>query len=207
MTLTHSSAVPSEAGSEVQEPEPHYLASINQVYELIFNTLDDDFCPRPIQSIIGSAVTITMKVAHRRETDRVGRAMGRSDLRLLIGSTITSALDTVEAANKPSNQPWKAPKDLAEPKPVEGGKSYKPPVADPATGLDLSKLPPPDADMSKLNITMPVVSSTLAQVPFSMLENWELRERRSIGLANQLDLMAAADLDMVWDLSRSSGPY
>ena len=48
---------------------------------------------------------------------------------------------------------------------MEGGegKSYKPPVADPAIGLDLSKLPPPDAGMSKLNITMPV-SSTLAQV-------------------------------------------
>ena len=43
-------------------------------------------------------------------------------------------------------------------------------MANPATGLDLSKLPPTDADMSKLNITMPV-SSTLAQVPFSMLEN------------------------------------
>ena len=54
--------------------------------------------------------------------------------------------------------------------------------------------------MSKLNITMPV-SFTLAQVPFSMSENWELRERRSIGLANQLDLMASAALDMVWDLS------
>ena len=58
-----SSAGPSEAGSEAQEPEPHYLASINQVYELIFNTLDDDFCPRPVLSIIGSAVTINKKVA------------------------------------------------------------------------------------------------------------------------------------------------
>ena len=199
-----SSAVPSKAGSEVQEPEPHYLASINQVYELIFNILDDDFCPRPTQSIIGSAVTVTEKVARRREPDRVGRNTGWVDLSLPIGSTITSAFDTVEAANKPSNLPWKAPKDLAEPKPVEGGKSCKPPVADPgsATGLDLSKLPPPDTDMSKLNISMPV-SSTLAQVPFSMLENWELWERRSIGLANQLDLMAAAALDMVWDLSES----
>ena len=89
-----SSAVPSEAGSEVQEPEPHYLASINQVYELIFNTLDD-FCPRPTQSIIGSAVTVTEKVARRREPDRVGLAMGRVALRLPIGSTITSAFDTV----------------------------------------------------------------------------------------------------------------
>ena len=36
-----------------------------------------------------------------------------------------------------------------------------------------------------------------------MLENWELQERRSIGLENQLDLMAAAALDMVLDLSHS----
>ena len=36
-----------------------------------------------------------------------------------------------------------------------------------------------------------------------MLENWELQERRSIGLENRLDLMAAAALDMVWDLSDS----
>ena len=206
-----SSAVPSEAGSEVQEPEPHYLASINQVYEVIFNTLDDDFCKRPAQSIIGSAVTVTKKVARRPQPDRVGRATGREDLCIPIGSTIKSAFDTVEAAKKPFNQPWKAPKDLAEPKPVEGGggESNKPPVADPATGLDLSKLPPPDADMSKLNITIPV-SSILAQVPFSMLENWELWKRGSTGLTNQLDLMAATALDMVWDLSdlfpRSSGP-
>ena len=45
--------------------------------------------------------------------------------------------------------------------------------------------------MSKLNITMSV-TSTSAQVPFFMFENWELLERGSIALANQLDLMAAA---------------
>ena len=67
-----SSAVPSEAGSEVQEPEPHYLASINQVYELIFNTLDDDFCPRPAQSIIGSDITVTEKVRARQSRSGYG---------------------------------------------------------------------------------------------------------------------------------------
>ena len=102
-TLLDHLLVPSEAGSEVQEPEPHYMAFINQVYELIFNTSDDDFCPCPTQSIIGSAVTVTEKVARRREPDRVGRAMGRVDLHLPIGSTIKSTFDTVEVANKPSN--------------------------------------------------------------------------------------------------------
>ena len=70
-----SSAVPSEA----QEPEPHYLASINQVYELIFNKLDDSFCPRPAQSIIGLVVTVTKKVANRQEPDGVDWATGRVD--------------------------------------------------------------------------------------------------------------------------------
>ncbi|KAH3773731.1 hypothetical protein DPMN_175099 [Dreissena polymorpha] len=46
-------------------------------------------------------------------------------------------------------------------------------------------------------------SSTHTAVPYSLLENWELRERRSIGLANQLDLMPAKALDMVWELSVS----
>ena len=124
--IQESPVVPSEAGSEAQEPEPHYLASINQVYKLIFNTLDDNFCQPPIQSIIGSAVTVTEKVVRRREPDRVGRATDRVDLRLPIVSMITSAFDSMVAANKPSNQHTKAPRDLAESKPVEGRKSYKP---------------------------------------------------------------------------------
>ncbi|KAH3841084.1 hypothetical protein DPMN_114541 [Dreissena polymorpha] len=36
-----------------------------------------------------------------------------------------------------------------------------------------------------------------------MLENWERRERRSICLANQLDLMAATALETAWELSDS----
>ncbi|KAH3859530.1 hypothetical protein DPMN_102347 [Dreissena polymorpha] len=85
---------------------------------------------------------------------------------------------------------------------MDSGKSYKAPVPDPSTGLDLSKLLVPDADISKLSLTMPS-SSTHTAVALSLFENWELRESRSIGLANQLDLMAATALDMVWELSDS----
>ncbi|KAH3887166.1 hypothetical protein DPMN_011182 [Dreissena polymorpha] len=52
-----------EAGLESNEDELYYLASINQVYELMFNTLDEDFCPRPSLSLTGSAVTVTEQVA------------------------------------------------------------------------------------------------------------------------------------------------
>ncbi|KAH3711357.1 hypothetical protein DPMN_070862 [Dreissena polymorpha] len=179
-----------EAGSESNEAELYYLASINQVYELMFNTLDENFCPRPSLSLTGSAVTVTEQ------------ATSRVDLRLPIGSSTMAVFQSLEPPNKPSPSPWKAPKELTEPKQMDGGKSYKAPVPDPATGLDLSKLPVPDADISKLSLTMPS-SSTHTSVPLSLLENWELRERRSIGLANQLDLMAATALDLVWELSDS----
>ncbi|KAH3887751.1 hypothetical protein DPMN_011770 [Dreissena polymorpha] len=192
-----------EAGSESNEADLYYLASINQVYELMFNTLDEDFCPRPSLSLTGSAVTITEQVAHRREPSRISKATSRVDLRLPIGSSTMAVFQSLEPANKPSPSPWKAPKELTEPKQMDGGKSYKAPVPDPATGLDLSKLPVlDDADISKLSLTMPS-SSTHTSVPLSLLENWELRERRSIGLANQLDLMAATALDLVWELSDS----
>ncbi|KAH3818869.1 hypothetical protein DPMN_120596 [Dreissena polymorpha] len=48
-----------------------------------------------------------------------------------------AVFQSLEPANKPSPSPWKAPKELTEPKQMDGGKSYKAPVPDPATGLDL----------------------------------------------------------------------
>ncbi|KAH3863122.1 hypothetical protein DPMN_026100 [Dreissena polymorpha] len=75
-----------EAGSESNEAEPYYLASINQVYELMFHTLDEDFCPRPFLSSTGSAVTVTEQVARRREPGRISKATPQVDLCPPIGS-------------------------------------------------------------------------------------------------------------------------
>ncbi|KAH3697234.1 hypothetical protein DPMN_084726 [Dreissena polymorpha] len=36
-----------------------YLASINQIYELIFRTLGDDYCPRPAEMSTNSTISIT----------------------------------------------------------------------------------------------------------------------------------------------------
>ncbi|KAH3696467.1 hypothetical protein DPMN_083932 [Dreissena polymorpha] len=112
-----------EAGLEAYvEAEHYHLASIHQVYELMFETLDDDFCRRPSLSATGSAVTVTERVVRRREPDRISKATSRVDLRLPIGSTTMSVSESLESTNNPSPSPWKAPKNLAEPKPLEGGK-------------------------------------------------------------------------------------
>ncbi|KAH3729574.1 hypothetical protein DPMN_055545 [Dreissena polymorpha] len=101
-----------------------------------------------------------------------------------------------------SLEPKECPYDLTELKSFDGGKCFKSPVPDLTTGLDLSKHPGLDPDISKLSLIMPV-SSAPTSVPYSMLEYWELREHRSIGIANQLDLMAATALEMDWELSDS----
>ena len=69
--------------------------------------------------------------------------------------------------------------------------SYRPPVPDPASGLDLSKIPGFDHDITNLSVTKPTASSSLS-LPYSMLESWEMRERKTMGLANHIDLMSAA---------------
>ncbi|KAH3715617.1 hypothetical protein DPMN_058329 [Dreissena polymorpha] len=42
-----------------------------------------------------------------------------------------SIFESLESTNKLSPSPWKAPKDLAEPKSVEGGKSLRYPTRPP----------------------------------------------------------------------------
>ncbi|KAH3717123.1 hypothetical protein DPMN_059901 [Dreissena polymorpha] len=61
-----------EAGSEANvEAEHYYLASFYHVYEPKFETLDDDFYPRPSLSATGYTVTVTERVASRWEPNRL----------------------------------------------------------------------------------------------------------------------------------------
>ncbi|KAH3724272.1 hypothetical protein DPMN_050088 [Dreissena polymorpha] len=48
-----------------------------------------------------------------------------------------------------------------------------------------------------------IPTSVPISVPYSMLENWEMRERRSLGLAHQIDLMSATILQVACELSDS----
>ncbi|KAH3877035.1 hypothetical protein DPMN_000889 [Dreissena polymorpha] len=111
-----------ETGSESNVKAESYLASINQVYEIMFHTLGEDFCPRPSMSATSYAISVTEQLARKHDPDRVSKATSRVDLRLPIGSTTVSVFQSLEPSNKPPS-PWKVPKDLTEPK-LEGGKSY-----------------------------------------------------------------------------------
>ncbi|KAH3854018.1 hypothetical protein DPMN_096557 [Dreissena polymorpha] len=124
-----------ETGSESNVEAESYMVSINQVYEMMFHTLGEDYCPRPSMSATSSAISITEQLARKHDPNRISKATSHVDFRLPFGSTTMSVFQSLEPSNKPSPSPWKVPKDLTEPN-LKGSKSYKPPVPDPTTGLD-----------------------------------------------------------------------
>ncbi|KAH3832088.1 hypothetical protein DPMN_105365 [Dreissena polymorpha] len=197
--------VDNEADSEIDtnDDTDQYLLSINQIYELIFQTLGDDYCQRPAEMSTNSTIYIPEKIFGTFDPNRLSKASSRIDTRLPIGSTVLSVFQSLESVNKnipKRGELWKVPKDLSDPKHNERTRSYKPPVPDPTSGLDFAKLPVQDHNINKLLLNMPT-SSTSVSVPYSMLEHWEVRERRSLGLTNQTDLMLATILQLVCDWS------
>ncbi len=206
-SIQTAGVVESEADSDAESnvETDQYLAPIGQIYELMFRTLGEDYCPRPAELSSNATISVTEQLFRTFDPNRVIKSTARPDPRLPIGSTVLSVLQSLESANKTipkRGETWKIPKELADPKHQEGSKSYKPPVPHATSGLDFSKLPVPDPDISKLSLVMPSGSNSVS-VPFSMLETWEMRERRSLGLTNQIDFMLATILQMVCDWSES----
>ncbi|KAH3783315.1 hypothetical protein DPMN_161251 [Dreissena polymorpha] len=94
--------VDNEADSEVDPnyDTDHYLSSINQINELIFQTLGDDYCPRPVEMSTNLTIFITEKLVHTFDPNRLSKASSRIDTRLPIGSTVLSVFQSLESANK-----------------------------------------------------------------------------------------------------------
>ncbi|KAH3891260.1 hypothetical protein DPMN_015353 [Dreissena polymorpha] len=203
VSLHTSVPVESEAESDADIDTNKFLASSIQIYELIFQTLGEELCPRPVETSSNSTISITEQLVRTFDPTMVTKARSRLDTRLPIGTTVLSVFQSLESVNKTipkRGDMWKVPKDFVESKLQE--LNYKPPVPDPTSGLDCSKLPSQDPDINKLLLTMPS-SSTSVSVPFSMIEHSENRERRSLGLSNQVDLMLATLLHLVCDWSDS----
>ncbi|KAH3837645.1 hypothetical protein DPMN_111045 [Dreissena polymorpha] len=47
-----------ESAAEFNSEADHYLASINKVYELMFQNLGEDYCPRPAVSSTSSTISV-----------------------------------------------------------------------------------------------------------------------------------------------------
>ncbi|KAH3800437.1 hypothetical protein DPMN_154070 [Dreissena polymorpha] len=152
------------------------------MYELIFQTLGKEYCSRPVEVSANSTISVTEQLVCTFDLNRVTKASSRLDTRLPIGASVLSVFQLLESINKtiPKRvEIWRVPKDFSESKTQERTWSYKPPVPDPNSGLDFSKLPIQDPDMNKLLLTIPS-SSTSVSVPYSILEQWEGRDRRAL---------------------------
>ncbi|KAH3863862.1 hypothetical protein DPMN_026865 [Dreissena polymorpha] len=125
----------SDAESNVETDQ--YLAPINEINELMFHILGEDYCPRPAELSSNATISVTEQLFRTFNPNRVCKLKARHDPRLPIGSTVLSVLQSLESANKTipkRGETWKIPKELADPKQQEGSKSYKPPLPDKCPG-------------------------------------------------------------------------
>ncbi|KAH3702839.1 hypothetical protein DPMN_077865 [Dreissena polymorpha] len=95
-----------------------YLVSINQIYELMFQTLGEDYCSRPVEVSTNSTISVTEQLVRTFDPNRVTKASSRVDIRLPIGSSVLSVFQSLESVNKTilkRVEIWKVPKDFSEP--------------------------------------------------------------------------------------------
>ena len=112
------------------------------MYELMFQTLGEEYCSRPVEVSANSTISVTEQL------------VGTFDppwYTFSIGASVLSVFQSLESINKTipkQGEIWRVPKDFSESKTQERSWSYKPPVPDPNSGLDFSKLPIQDPDMN-----------------------------------------------------------
>ncbi|KAH3864321.1 hypothetical protein DPMN_027338 [Dreissena polymorpha] len=149
-------------------------------------------------------MSVTEQLVRTLDPNSVTKASSHVDTRLPIGASVLSVFQSLESFNTiPKNgEIWRVPKDFTVPKTQERTGSYRHPVPDPNSGLDFSKIPIQDPDVNKLLLNIPSSSKSVS-VPYSILEIWENRERRVLGLSNQIDLMLATILRLVCEWSDS----
>ncbi|KAH3871043.1 hypothetical protein DPMN_034237 [Dreissena polymorpha] len=90
VSLHTSVPVESEAESDADIDTDKFLVSSNQIYELIFQTLGEELCPRPVETSSNSTISITEQLVCTFDPTMVTKARSRLDTGLPIGTTVLS---------------------------------------------------------------------------------------------------------------------
>ena len=123
---------------------------------------------------------------------------------LPLAAAVKSCLSEYDKHNESSfSTTWTLPSTAT--KACEFSKAYRPPAPDPETGLDLAKIAQLDADCAAAKIVKPTPSAPVS-LPVSLLESWELRARKSMGIASQLDILVAYLMQMATDSEHGCSP-
>ncbi|KAH3820694.1 hypothetical protein DPMN_122442 [Dreissena polymorpha] len=136
-SLHTSGVVDSVHDSDADSDTDQYLAPIHQIYDLMFRTLGEEYCSRPVEMSANSTISVTEQLVRTFDPNSVTKASSCLDTRLLIGASVLSVFESLESINTripKRGEIWRVPKDFSEPKTQERTRSYKPPVPDPNSG-------------------------------------------------------------------------
>ena len=150
---------PPEADTEADtsKDKERYLASINDAYRIVFDTLPDAVCPKPPPLPPREADTTIEQILQSTDPSRVPDS--KESLQLPLSRTVSKVMERLEGLNQQkSGSPWFLPA-------LQGGRafekidSYRKPATEPS-GFDLGSIPPLDGNADKAGISRPRLRPT-----------------------------------------------
>ncbi|KAH3877744.1 hypothetical protein DPMN_001622 [Dreissena polymorpha] len=96
-SLHTSGVVDSEHDSDADNDQ--YLAPIDQIYDLMVQTLGEEYCSRPVEVFANSTISVTEQLVHKFDPNSVTKANSRLDTRLPIGASVLSVFQSLESIN------------------------------------------------------------------------------------------------------------
>lgn len=175
-----------ETSSLKEDPLPPSF-SLSSAFKVVYDTLPEDLCP-PLPPVAEPSFVSTGEEALWRELP--AKPAAKADiLSIPVSKTLKRCLTELEEANKASfDRSWSVPaKTLKNFMPTG---VYRPPRKDIHLSLDLESPSPLDPECTRARINKPPPSSS-CPLPISTLERWEAREKQSLGIASQLDMLCA----------------
>ena len=183
--LFQEAAGKSSAVSTASGTDPRPRRSIKDCYNTVFSTLPESDCPRapPVPPKVPGSLSERLS-----KTTSGGEAQEDDFSPLPMSTVVLSAFAELDKVNSEKGNPWKVPQATARMAKLDA--SYRPPRPDPVSGLDLSAKPLLDKDASAL--TLSKYPKDLFACSYSLLETWEERDRRVLGLASQIDFLSSS---------------
>ncbi|KAH3853354.1 hypothetical protein DPMN_095876 [Dreissena polymorpha] len=93
-SLHTSDVVESEHDLDADNDTDQYLAPIHQIYELMFQTLGEEYCSRPVEVSANSTISVTEQLVRTFDPNSVTKASSHVDTRLPIGASVLSVFQS-----------------------------------------------------------------------------------------------------------------
>ena len=163
---------------------------LSSAYEAVFDSLTESVCPRPQGKPTKQTQFCAAGEAAFWRLRPENQPVKIQTSSLPLSDVVRESFAMCDRANASSTERnWHVPTTTL--KNLIHTASYRPPAVDDDFSLNLAALASLDNDAARLHLPKTIPSHSI-NVPSSMLERWEMKQRQALGLTSQLDWFSAA---------------